>query len=36
MLAPNGIIAWPAVAGDTIVFAAGVGEEPQVFALRLP
>ncbi len=34
--APNGIIAWPSVAGDTIVFAAGVGEEPQVFALRLP
>jgi glucose dehydrogenase len=36
MQAPNGIIAWPAVAGDAIVFAAGVGEEPQVFALRLP
>jgi len=33
--APAGINAWPAVAGDTIVWPAGVGREPVVFALRL-
>jgi outer membrane protein assembly factor BamB len=32
---PAGIVAWPAVAGDTIVWPAGLGREPAVFALRL-
>ena len=33
--APGGIIAWPAVAGDTLVWPIGLGREPQVLALRL-
>ena len=33
--APAGINGWPAVAGDTIVWPAGVGEELSLFALRL-
>ena len=33
--APGGVIAWPAVAGDTIVWPIGRGSEPQVIALRL-
>jgi outer membrane protein assembly factor BamB len=33
--APAGINAWPAVAGDTIVWPAGLGREPVLFALRL-
>jgi outer membrane protein assembly factor BamB len=33
--APGGIIAWPAVAGDTLVWPVGLGREPQVLALRL-
>jgi outer membrane protein assembly factor BamB len=33
--APAGIVAWPAVAGDTIVWPAGLGREPALFALRL-
>jgi outer membrane protein assembly factor BamB len=33
--APGGIIAWPAVAGDTIVWPVGLGREPQLLALRL-
>jgi len=32
--APAGINAWPAVANDTIVWPCGVGEMPQVIALR--
>jgi len=32
--APAGINAWPAVANDTIVWPCGVGEVPQVIALR--
>jgi hypothetical protein len=32
--APAGINAWPAVAGDTIVWPAGLGREPVLFALR--
>ncbi|MEX0762430.1 MAG: PQQ-binding-like beta-propeller repeat protein [Dehalococcoidia bacterium] len=35
MQAPGGIIAWPAVAEDTIVWPAGLGREPTLFALRL-
>jgi outer membrane protein assembly factor BamB len=35
MQAPGGIIAWPAVAGDTIIWPVGLGREPQVLALRL-
>jgi outer membrane protein assembly factor BamB len=33
--APGGIAAWPAVAGDTIVWPVGLGREPGVLALRL-
>jgi len=33
--APAGINGWPAVADDTIVWPAGVGENPSLFALRL-
>jgi len=33
--APAGINAWPAVAGDTILIPAGIGEEPALVALRL-
>ena len=33
--APGGIIAWPAVAGDSIVWPIGLGRVPQVLALRL-
>jgi outer membrane protein assembly factor BamB len=32
---PGGINAWPAVAGDTIVWPVGVGREPVLLALRL-
>ncbi|HDR74333.1 MAG TPA: hypothetical protein ENN85_10600, partial [Methanoculleus sp.] len=32
--APAGINAWPAVANDTILIPAGVGEEPALVALR--
>ncbi len=32
---PAGINGWPAVAKDTIVWPAGVGENPSLFALRL-
>jgi len=35
MRAPAGIIAWPAVSGDTIVWPAGLGPEPMLFALKL-
>jgi outer membrane protein assembly factor BamB len=30
-----GIIAWPAVAGDTLVWPAGLGRDPELVALRL-
>jgi outer membrane protein assembly factor BamB len=33
--APGGIIAWPAVAGDTLIYPVGIGREPVVLALRL-
>ncbi len=33
--APGGIIAWPAVAHDTIVWPIGLGREPVLLALRL-
>ena len=33
--APGGINAWPAVAGDTIVWPVGIGGGPIVLALRL-
>jgi outer membrane protein assembly factor BamB len=33
--APGGIIAWPAVAGDTLVYPVGIGREPVLLALRL-
>jgi outer membrane protein assembly factor BamB len=33
--APGGIIAWPAVAGEFIVWPVGLGREPQLIALRL-
>ncbi len=33
--APGGIIAWPAVAGDTIIFPVGIGSRPVLMALRL-
>jgi outer membrane protein assembly factor BamB/plastocyanin len=33
--APAGINAWPAVAGDSIIFAAGAGDQPQLIALSL-
>jgi hypothetical protein len=35
METPAGVLAWPAVAGDSIVFAAGAGQPPLLFALRL-
>jgi outer membrane protein assembly factor BamB len=33
--APGGINAWPAVAGDTLVWPVGFGRTPQLIALRL-
>jgi outer membrane protein assembly factor BamB len=33
--APGGIIAWPAVAGDTLIYPIGIGREPVLLALRL-
>lgn len=33
--APAGIIAWPAVAGDTILWPAGLGENASLIALRV-
>ena len=33
--APGGIIAWPAVAADSIVWPVGLGRKPQLLALRL-
>jgi outer membrane protein assembly factor BamB len=33
--APAGINGWPAVAKDSIIWPAGAGEEPSLFALRL-
>jgi glucose dehydrogenase len=33
--APGGTNAWPAVTGDTIVWPIGLGDKPQVIALRL-
>jgi outer membrane protein assembly factor BamB len=33
--APGGTNSWPAVAGDTIVWAFGLGDSPQVIALSL-
>jgi hypothetical protein len=33
--APVGINAWPAVAGDTIIWPAGAGSEPSLIAFRL-
>ena len=35
MQLPAGINAWPAVAGETIVLPAGLGENPALVALRL-
>jgi outer membrane protein assembly factor BamB/plastocyanin len=35
MTAPAGVNAWPAVHGDTIIWGAGAGPDPQVLALRL-
>lgn len=35
MQAPGGIIAWPAVAGETIVWPVGLGRTPVLLALRL-
>lgn len=35
MRAPAGINGWPAVAGDTIVWPAGVGADPKLVAFRL-
>lgn len=32
---PGGVIAWPAVAGDSIVWPVGLGREPQLLVLRL-
>lgn len=32
---PAGVNAWPAVAGNTIIWPAGVGKTPQLVALRL-
>ncbi|MBI4324680.1 MAG: PQQ-binding-like beta-propeller repeat protein [Chloroflexi bacterium] len=34
--APGGINAWPAVAGDTIVWPVGFGSSPKLIALRVP
>jgi hypothetical protein len=33
--APGGTNAWPAVAGDTIVWPFGLGDSPSVIALKL-
>ena len=33
--APGGVNAWPAVAGDTIVWPVGLGRRPVLLALRL-
>lgn len=33
--APAGVNAWPAVQGDTIIWGAGAGPNPQLLALRL-
>jgi outer membrane protein assembly factor BamB len=33
--APGGTNSWPAVSGDTIVWAFGLGDDPSVIALRL-
>jgi glucose dehydrogenase len=33
--APGGTNSWPAVAGDTIVWAFGLGDDPSIIALRL-
>jgi len=33
--APGGIIAWPAVAGDTYIIPVGIGSRPVLLALRL-
>jgi outer membrane protein assembly factor BamB len=33
--APGGIIAWPAVAADTIIWPVGLGRNPMLLALRL-
>lgn len=33
--APGGVIAWPAIAGDTIVWPVGLGREPRVMAFQL-
>jgi outer membrane protein assembly factor BamB len=33
--APGGTNAWPAVSGDTLVWPIGLGDKPQVIALRL-
>jgi outer membrane protein assembly factor BamB len=33
--APGGIVAWPAVAGDMIVWPVGLGRKPVLLALRL-
>ena len=33
--APGGTNSWPAVAGDTIVWAFGLGDDPSVIALRI-
>jgi outer membrane protein assembly factor BamB/plastocyanin len=33
--APAGVNAWPAVYGDTIIWGAGAGPDPQLLALRL-
>src|SRR5215207_6783716 len=33
--APGGTNAWPAVVGDTIIWPIGLGDSPQVVALRL-
>ena len=34
--APAGVNAWPAVAGDTIVWPCGTGSKPSLIALRHP
>jgi outer membrane protein assembly factor BamB len=33
--APGGTNSWPAVTGDTIIWAFGLGDDPSVIALRL-
>jgi outer membrane protein assembly factor BamB len=32
---PGGIIAWPSVAGDTLLLPVGIGSRPVMVALRL-